>query len=210
MSSGYTGGIGVGLLASAGPDAKDGAHALKVGYGTMFPQDHISKSTNAQQYKDLPQVSIPESVHEEHEDQTHTESTRQGNGRANTSNSAQSSDSTIEKSKRHSPYSHRGQTRSGSITEQIVDVNGIRKVVLHAAPSSSSEGELQTHEGSHSPSQSRYKDAPVIESDGSKSGNTAKGSQKKKRRKKKRDDHHAKQQLDSGPGEDQPLLRQDS
>ncbi|KAJ5619833.1 hypothetical protein N7510_003817 [Penicillium lagena] len=209
MPSGYTGGIGAGLT-SAGPDAKDGAHALKVGYGTMSQQDQVTKSTNAQQYKDLPQISIPESVHEEREDQTRTESTRQGSRQASTSNSTRSSNSTGEKSMPHSPYPHRGPTRSGSITEQIVDVNGIRKVVLHAAPCSSSDGELQPHEPTHSHSHLSYKDALAIETDGSKSANTVKSSQKKKRRKKKRGDHHAKQQLDGGPAEDQPLLRQDS
>ncbi|KAJ5832886.1 hypothetical protein N7474_001197 [Penicillium riverlandense] len=210
ITSGYSGGIGVGLLTSAGPDAKDGAHALKVGYGTMPPQDHISKATNAQQYRDLPQVSIPESVHEERDDPTHLEFPGHGSRPVSASNSIRSSDSTTEKPKRRSPYRHRGPTKSGSITEQIVDVNGIRKVVLHAASSSSSEGAVQTHEHTHPHSRFHYKDAPAIETDGSKSSHTAKSSQKKKRRKKKRGDHHAEQQLDGGPAEDQPLLRQDS
>ena len=66
-STGLQGGIGAGLV-SSGADAKDGAHALKLGYGTIAAHDQVTKGTNAQQYKDLPNVSIPEAVREERED----------------------------------------------------------------------------------------------------------------------------------------------
>lgn len=141
LLTGYQGGIGAGLVGS-GTEAKDGAHALRVGYGTIsspenvtIPSpDNVTKGTNAQQYKDLPQVSIPEPVHEEREDQARSNSTRQS---SNGTGSIESTDSPP-----GSIYHHRGPTRSGSITEQIVDVNGIRKVVLHTNHgTSSSEGE---------------------------------------------------------------------
>lgn len=129
----FQGGIGAGLVGS-GAEAKDGAYALRVGYGTIPSPENATKGTNAQQYKDLPQVSIPEAVHEEREDQTRSNSTRKGSSGTGSIESTDSPPGSI--------YHHRGPTRSGSITEQIVDVNGIRKVVLHTNHgTSSSEGE---------------------------------------------------------------------
>lgn len=131
---GYQGGIGAGILHGAGNDAKDGVHALKVGYGAFGSSDGVSKGTNAQQFKDLPHTSIPESISEEPEEGRI--SPRHGSGAASVVSSGSSSDS---QSRR--PYQHRGPARSGSITEQIVDVNGIRKVILHTTSASSSETE---------------------------------------------------------------------
>lgn len=137
----YEGGIGAGLVTS-GAEAKDGAHALRLGYGTISSSDNLTKSTIAEQYKDLPQVSIPEPLNEEREDQnrsvsTHKESSGTGSIRSTDSGSG-------------SIYRHRGPTRSGSITEQVVDVNGIRKVVLHTNKgTSSSEGDSSPHQSVH-------------------------------------------------------------
>jgi metal transporter CNNM len=173
----YQGGIGAGLLNSAGPDAKDGAHALKLGYGTMTSNDALSKGTSAQQYKDLPHVSIPEEVNEEHEDQPPSASTQKG---SSGESSVRSTDFPT-----GFPYHHRGPARSGSITEQIVDVNGIRKVVLHANGTSSSESEPR----------------PLPESEHTDSAATK---SKKKRRRKKRGNNS---KTDDGPSEEQPLLQ---
>lgn len=195
-STGYQGGIGAGLLNSAGTEAKDGAYALKIGYGTMTPQDGVSKGTGAQQYKDLPQVSIPEAVREEHEDQPRSGSTRK----------ASSDEGSVESS--GTPgfiYHHRGPARSGSITEQIVDVNGIRKVVLHANCSSSSEGESHPS-GRHRHRDHHHTNGAVLDTDDAKSENPDSGhaKSKKKRRRKK---HGKASKSDGGPSEDQPLLR---
>lgn len=195
-STGYQGGIGAGLLNSAGTDAKDGAHALKIGYGTMASQDGVSKGTGAQQYKDLPQVSIPEAVREEHEDQPRSGSTR----------AASSDKGSVESS--GTPgfvYHHRGPARSGSITEQVVDVNGIRKVVLHANCTSSSEGESHPS-GHHRHRDHHHTDGSVLDTDDAKSENPDSGhaKSKKKRRRKK---HGKASKSDGGPSEDQPLLR---
>ncbi|KAF4759819.1 hypothetical protein HAV15_007713 [Penicillium sp. str.  len=216
-STGYQGGIGAGLLNSAGTDAKDGAHALKLGYGTMTSQDNVSKGTGAQQYKDLPTVSIPEAVREEHEDQPRSGSTREASSvalhddsenqlRSGSTRKASSDEGSVD-----SPgtpgfiYHHRGPARSGSITEQVVDVNGIRKVVLHANCASSSEGE------SHPPGHHRHRDhhhtdGSVLDTDDAKSENPDSGhaKSKKKRRRKK---HGKASKSDGGPSEDQPLLR---
>ncbi|KAJ5479147.1 hypothetical protein N7530_004656 [Penicillium desertorum] len=195
-STGYQGGIGAGLLNSAGTDAKDGAHALKLGYGTMASNDSVSKGTGAQQYKDLPQVSIPEAVREEHEDQPRSGSTRK----------ASSDEGSVESSGTPSfIYHHRGPARSGSITEQVVDVNGIRKVVLHANCTSSSEGETYPS-GRHRHREHHPTDGATHDTDDAKSENPDSGhtKTKKKRRRKK---HGKASKSDGGPSEDQPLLR---
>ncbi|KAJ5316698.1 hypothetical protein PENANT_c016G11264 [Penicillium antarcticum] len=175
-STAYQGGIGAGLLNSAGPDAKDGAHALKLGYGTMSSNDAMSKGTSAQQYKDLPHVSIPEAVNEEQEDQPPSASTGKG---SSGNDSIRSTDSPT-----GFPYHRRGPARSGSITEQIVDVNGIRKVVLHANGTSSSDSEPRPQP------ESEHTDSAATKS-------------KKKRRRKKRGNN----KTDDGPSEEQPLLQ---
>lgn len=201
-STGLQGGIGAGLV-SSGADAKDGAHALKIGYGTIATHDQVTKATNAQQYKDLPQVSISEAVCEEREDLNRSVSTQKSKSKSSSgTGSIRSTDS-------KSPefiYHHRGPTRSGSITEQIVDVNGIRKVVLHANCSSSSEGEVGVsprHTG---------KSSPVTKESATNTTNTtdlqtsAPESKIKKRRRKKKHGKHSKSTGADGAAEDQPLL----
>jgi metal transporter CNNM len=221
-SAAYQGGIGAGLLNSAGQDAKDGAHALKIGYGTMSSSDSSSKGTSAQQFKDLPQISIPEPVREEHEDQTRSGSTQEvgsvirgpdeheDQARSGSTREASSTEGSIRSSDSPSgfPYHHRGPARSGSITEQVVDVNGIRKVVLHANCSSSSEGESGNHRHNfkHSSSGQSQNEGAVLEADDAKSQNPdgAFSKLKKKRRRKK----HAKaSKSGDGPSENQPLLQ---
>ncbi|KAJ5189237.1 hypothetical protein N7472_008251 [Penicillium cf. griseofulvum] len=213
-STGYQGGIGAGLLNSAGQDAKDGAHALKLGYGTMASNDSVSKSTASQQYKDLPQISIPEAVREEHEDQLRSGSTREASSavlpddsknqpRSGSTRKASSDEGSVESS--DTPgfiYRHRGPARSGSITEQVVDVNGIRKVVLHANCSSSSgESHSSGHHRNH-----RHTDGTVLDIQDAKSENPDSGhaKSKKKRRRKK---HGKASKADGGPSENQPLLQ---
>lgn len=201
-STGLQGGIGAGLV-SPGVDAKDGAHAVKVGYGTIATHDQVTKGTNAQQYKDLPQVSIPEAVHEEREDLNRSASTHKSKSKS--SSGAGSIRSTDSKSAEFI-YHHRGPTRSGSITEQIVDVNGIRKVVLHANYSSSSEGEAGAsprHTGNSSPV---TKGSAMNTTNTTDLQTSAQESHTKKRRRRKKHGKHTKSTGGDGAAEDQPLL----
>ncbi|KAG0161106.1 hypothetical protein PDIDSM_8639 [Penicillium digitatum] len=216
-STGYQGGIGAGLLNTTGTDAKDGAYALKIGYGTMASQDSVSKGTGAQQYKDLPQVSIPEAVREEHEDQPCSGSTRKASSgalrddsenqpRSGSTRKASSDEGSIKSS--GAPgliYHHRGPARSGSITEQVVDVNGIRKVVLHANCTSSSDGEIHPS-GHHRHPDDHLINVSVLDTDDTKSEtpDSGRAKSKKKRRRKK---HGKISKSDGGPSENQPLLR---
>ncbi|KAJ5669513.1 hypothetical protein N7462_010583 [Penicillium macrosclerotiorum] len=198
-STGYQGGIGAGLVTS-GAEAKDGAHALKLGYGTLGSHDHVTKGTNAQQYKDLPQVSIPEAVNEEHDDQLHSGSTRKGSSGTVSIKSETSRSEFI--------YHHRGPARSGSITEQIVDVNGIRKVVLHTNGTSSSDGEATPsprHTRDSSPTYVDRQDGATDTNDHHSDPHDSTSGAKKSRRKKKRV-HRSKPKSGGGSSEDQPLL----
>ncbi|KAJ5522805.1 hypothetical protein N7513_013378 [Penicillium frequentans] len=183
-SIGYQGGIGEGLV-NPGSDAKDGAHALKIGYGTITSNDTVTKSNNSQQYKDLPQVSIPDPVHEEWEEQPHSSSTQKDSSPTGSIKSVDSHSDFI--------YHHRGPARSGSITEQIVDVNGIRKVVLHTTGTSSSDGE-DKNATKNNDQQGDHPDHASTHS------NT-----KKRRRRKKRGQNSKHE--DGKHGEDQPLLQ---
>ncbi|PLB55579.1 DUF21-domain-containing protein [Aspergillus steynii IBT 23096] len=130
-SLGLPGGIGAGLLQSGGLDARDGAHALRLGYDTM---SHTPAADTGTQTKDGSGISIPEPVREEQDEY----------GRSAGSSAAisiWSSDSRSHDRLKPSNYQHQGPARSGSITEQVVDVNGIRKVVLHTTSTSSSDEE---------------------------------------------------------------------
>ncbi|KAJ5724447.1 hypothetical protein N7493_006175 [Penicillium malachiteum] len=195
-SIGFQGGIGAGLV-NPGSDAKDGAHALKIGYGSITTNDTVSKSTSSQQYKELPQVSIPEAVNEEHEDQQpHPASSRKTSSRTDSLESTESRSDFI--------YHHRGPTRSGSITEQIIDVNGIRKVVLHTNGTSSSEDERKSspHTRGSSP---RLKNG-LIDSQNDFIDPANSNSNTKKRRRRKKRGQNLKP-ADGDVGEDQPLLQ---
>lgn len=195
----YQGGIGAGLV-TPGNEAKDGAHALKLGYGTLNSSDLVTKSTSAQQFKELPQVSIPEPVREEREereDQARSAPTRQG---SSGSGSVKSNDSRPE-----FMYQHRGPTRSGSITEQIVDVNGIRKVVLHTNGTSSSDGEDKSSPNQTRNSSPGRKGTADSSKDPSNNHQDSSSNAKKRRRRKKRPNQKGH---DGGASEEQPLLQQ--
>lgn len=191
LSGDARGGIGAGLLRK-GNDAKDGVYAVKVGYGAFGPNEGISKGTSAQKNKDLPQVSIPEAVNEE-QDEHRPPVSNDGN---------HSSDSQVSERLRPS-YQNQGPVRSGSITEQVVDVNGIRKVILHTTSASSSEAETGEPHDSKNKSASYHEPAHNGRA-GSKDDRDGTGGAidvvKKKRRKRKR----GKGSKDAA--EEQPLL----
>ncbi|KAF7713060.1 CBS domain-containing protein [Penicillium ucsense] len=202
-SNGPQGGIGAGLV-TPGADAKDGAFAVKLGYGTVPAQDHVTKATNAQQYKDLPGVSIPEAVSEEHEDGARPPNPRKSSSK--NSSAAMSMKSTDSKPNEYVSV-RRGPTRSGSITEQIVDMNGIRKVVLHANCSSSSESENGSSVKPSGDSSPHEKDRATETSIPEDSQASTHDSQHKKRRRKKKRGKNHKSVADDNSNEDQPLLQ---
>ncbi|KAH8816142.1 hypothetical protein F5884DRAFT_724872 [Xylogone sp. PMI_703] len=101
------GGEGEGLLRSGGRDAKDGVQAVQQGYGTLG--SHNPDGPNVTKRDGSPEI------------QTQLRS-------LNTSHSDHSSDTLG--SANSSPISRKRQARSGSITENLVETGGFRKMVL--------------------------------------------------------------------------------
>ncbi|KAL2797749.1 hypothetical protein BJX66DRAFT_297144 [Aspergillus keveii] len=122
-SSGFPAASDTTLVTMSGFNPRDGAHALRMGNTNLQSPDSG--------FRNGPHVSIPEPVREEQDSAPRSA----GSWRAKSAESLSPDDLP-------GSYIHRGPVRSGSITEHVVDVNGIRKVVLHTTSSnSSSEGE---------------------------------------------------------------------
>ncbi|CAL8578836.1 cell agglutination protein Mam3 [Xanthoria parietina] len=189
------GGAGTGLLSSAGKDASDGVLAVQQGYGTIggtspkHPdgggQTGLSAAAQAN-----PSTTIPE---EEPHRQRSKASTKEHSDSESTIGSLKRKDV----SPRH--MKERGTARSGSITEQIVDLGGVRKVVLETT-SSSEENALSggngdevsnRKENGEGPSEGgvpvdgRDDDQEDGEEDGKKGKGEGGGRKKRRRRKRK-------------------------
>lgn len=130
----YGTGIGEEFLTSAGKEASDGVQALHQNYGAMSSSPSDQRPSSAKK------------------------ADRPAGGRGMSQSPPKESDSLLRPPMRtedshdtisplpnrprsRSPFVNRGPARSGSITENIVDTNGIRKVVLETTSSSDSEEE---------------------------------------------------------------------
>ncbi|RMZ87832.1 hypothetical protein DV736_g4938, partial [Chaetothyriales sp. CBS 134916] len=137
----YQGAIGEGVLSSGGRHASDGVQAVKAGHGALSGS---------------PSEFRPSSV--DKKIQTHfagsdvlnlqRDGGDQNNKLEQPSMQATGAESTVGSLPERQPrsrspyYQSRGPARSGSITENIIDTNGIRKVVLGTTSSSeSNDGE---------------------------------------------------------------------
>lgn len=137
--SDYHGGIGEGLLATAGKEASDGVQALQQGYGSFG-----SRTQSPAEDKPSDVLNGVKSQPDGDEE-----------GRARSLERASSRDeresrskSTIRSLRSNTRTVHsRGPARSGSITENVIDINGVRKIVLETTSSSDSTEE-DTKEGS--------------------------------------------------------------
>ena len=143
-------GIGEGLLTSAGKNASGGVQALKQGYGSMSssPDDERPRSANKAGETQPPQK----------QENSHAEISLEDNDQSRPLAKTMGSQSTIgslpdSRPQSRSPYyQHKGPARSGSITENIVDTNGFRKVVLEMSSSSESnedEDNSGANKGNH-------------------------------------------------------------
>ncbi|KAL9113564.1 MAG: hypothetical protein Q9227_002302 [Pyrenula ochraceoflavens] len=142
--SDYGGGIGEGLVASGGIPAKDGVQALQTGYGTMehskSPTDR-RPSSSADKAIQTPQISkTVDGV-----DEDRSRKATKDDDHSSRSQSRSTIRSLRARSAESRTYQPRGPARSGSITENVVDINGIRKVVLEATSSSSSNDEEENN-----------------------------------------------------------------
>jgi metal transporter CNNM len=186
---------------------KDGVHALKSGYGTMGDTTRsssnydggppkINKSISANQDEDLPYVPLPESEDDGNGTEVH---------HAISSSEGVQSDN----SKNTSSYQPRGPTRSGSITEQVVDVSGFRKVVLQTASGKSSQSGRSRSGERRGQEDGSLKPSGTNGSQGSDHGSgeyhepQATNVKKKRRRKKRSTGSKASASADA---ESQPLL----
>ncbi|KIX05852.1 uncharacterized protein Z518_03825 [Rhinocladiella mackenziei CBS 650.93] len=197
----YHGGIGEGILSSGGKVASDGVQALKHGYGT------ISSSPGEQRPRSAvkgTQANLPPA---EDEDAAGRD-IQQSQPPATTMTSQSTIDSLPSSRPRSkSPYYHtKGPARSGSITENIIDTNGFRKVILETTSSSESneEGEnsgankglVQRHEHDHASG------AKLGDGDSEHSLEHHDDRKKKKKRRGRKHGHgHGR-----GGGEHEPLL----
>ncbi|KAI4187086.1 MAG: hypothetical protein LQ348_004144 [Seirophora lacunosa] len=230
------GGVGTGLLSSAGKDASDGVLAVQQehGYGTIGtpPKSSNGKNTagsggQSAALQARHSATIEEEEQQQQQKEPHSRSKSRG---SNTSAHRSDSESTIGSLRRNetrsrrgtdvSPRQKRGTARSGSITEQIVDMGGIKKVVLETTSSSEEAGG-----GGSSGNQSTLKEASNGSGKGGEEGGGVpldgaeeegeeaprKGaSGKKKRRRKTRKGGPAKGKGGGGGGdENEPLLERD-
>ncbi|KAF1936253.1 DUF21-domain-containing protein [Clathrospora elynae] len=134
------GGIGEGLLASAGREASDGVHSVAVGYGTMAPNgDRISwrsgRSPGATEDLLSPKANGNENDEDAHLVVDNT--TEEQKGRSQSVSTVGSLNDVPSRSR--SPPKKRHTARSGSISENVVDFNGIKKMVLETTSSSDSD-----------------------------------------------------------------------
>lgn len=201
--SDYHGGIGEGVLKSGGKGASDAVQALQYGYGAMSssPSERRPQSATKGVQANLlssDAVKSPDHVHDA-PDRSKPVS------KASSSTIGSLPDS---QTLPRSPYYHsKGPARSGSITENIVDTNGFRKVVLETTSSSESNEEEDNSgankghpifDGGKGANSNRSEQslktgsAPEIEE------STNSSSKKKKRRRRKRG---------NGTGETEPLLK---
>jgi metal transporter CNNM len=206
--SDYHGGIGEGLLSTAGKAASDGVQALQqygsFGSPTGSPAD--KRSLNAHKAVQ----ARPESLKSISDEEGRARSLQRTASRGERSSRSRS---TVRSLKSNARILHsRGPARSGSITENIIDVNGVRKIVLETMSSSDSAEEngsssnkgsgspgIQTKDNAsgNGPSASTRSDGDKVGNGEPSNGNENKSSKTKRRRKK---------QGGAKSGENQPLL----
>ncbi|KAK2761801.1 hypothetical protein FQN54_001629 [Arachnomyces sp. PD_36] len=186
------------LLGSAGMEAKDGVHALKSGYGTMGDSEtgipKTGRSIEAGPNEHLPDMPLPEA---------------EDDGEIHHAISSQSEGVQSDASKNQGYYQPRGPTRSGSITEQFLDINGVRKLVLQTTSSNSSQSGDGKSRTDDKPAKSPRKGSQGSDNDDATGGGNnydepSEQSVKKKRRRKKR--YRGSKQVGSEDPESRPLL----
>ena len=197
------GGVGAGLLSSAGKDASDGVLAVHAGYGTMpsaIPESPTGSRSSRKNSNLMAKASEEIRQAKLAADDNNQNSSRH-RSRTNSHSTLGSLDEGLKSPSGFLPK--RGVARSGSITEQIIEAGGIKKTVLELTSSSSEPETSAANAGSSS--RSRDDQDGNVDGDGGVklheedgSGGGAAGGAKKKRRRKKR--------KPTSGGESEPLL----
>lgn len=186
--------------AENGVEVQPESHEYAVEDGDESPDlvmDPNNTNSAALLDNDSTELSVGTIAIEDHAGNAHRAFRNDGTGHKNSSWSyARSSDYV------KTPPRVTGPTRSGSITEQIIDVNGIRKVVLHPTSSSSSD----TDRANQSHSTGNDDNDPTDSETPTRAQNfTSSQGGKKKRRRKKRSSRH--KGIDGSEAERRPLLQ---
>jgi metal transporter CNNM len=200
-ASSYQGGIGEDLLASGGVVAKDGVQALQQGYGGTSLGSPLGRRPNSSARKGIQTSPSRDGLHssdvnvDEEDFRSRRPRGRSQNGHSTRSRSESTVGSLPDRVRNGSKsprYSSKGPARSGSITENVVDSNGIRKVVLEMTSSSSNEDEenSRTNKGAQrAKSRSRSANSARLRGGGQtgqgEHGSTQTTKKRRKRRKKK-------------------------
>ncbi|KAL9638151.1 MAG: hypothetical protein Q9164_001745 [Protoblastenia rupestris] len=182
-STAAQGGVGAGLVNSAGKDAKDGVLAVQAGYGSIEAGSPPSpkNSRRGKVVAHAEQDALKSRQTSNNDDDKPTRTSR--------GNSQSTIGSMHSGGKSPTRVMKRGTARSGSITENIVDAGGIKKTVLEMTSSSDDpEGSAQRGDG-------REDDGGI---GNGKENVKAKGSGGKKKRRRKR--------VKGREGEDTPLI----
>ena len=203
----YQGGLGEGVLSSAGKEASDGVQALHQGHGSYSGSPTKSRpSTSASKGVQADAVDLID-IDAEAGDTANDRGRKENQSVEDRGRDARSrSTVTSLPKKENRPDSptrlHRGPARSGSITENIIDVNGIRKVVLQTNSSSSNDedensGTNKGRQDGQSPSRSGSTRLRGSGDHGDLEDGHS-GTAKKKKRRRRKNGH--------GQGEQEPLL----
>ena len=149
-ASSFRGAIGESLLQSGGVDGKDGVQAVQQGYGGTSlgsprgqpPRSSASKVVQPSPSRDQSQTSDVEVDKEDGTSQSpgHTARSRPLE-RSRSGGTTRSLPGRANNGSESPTYRSKGPARSGSILENVVDSNGIRKVILEMTSSSSNEEE---------------------------------------------------------------------
>jgi metal transporter CNNM len=190
------GGEGEGLLKSAGKDAKDGVQAVQQGYGSFGPHSPTRLSKN-EIYVDGEARNSTLSVNKTRKSQSPEprQLSRHDSGTSERSSDTLGSlnSSNIRKKK--------AVARSGSITENIIEAGGIRKVVLETNSSSGEDRDENVNDhhsiktsprvlDGHHDSHDRHSEQPT----------EVKGEEVKKKRKRNRKKKNTKTGGEEGSG----------
>lgn len=158
---------GAGLV-SAGKGASDGVEALRQGYGTMDNHSPILRSPDKQLISFDDQLPAEDSVPQAGVERCNSDDTL-GEMRSRDSSPARK---------------QRIGARSGSITENVVDVGGVRKVILETTSSSDDAGRSSLVVQNTSSTGSSASGAKE-QGEGSKGEGAKKGNKRRRNRKKK-------------------------
>lgn len=182
------GGEGEGLLRSAGLDASDGVAALYQGYGSFNPPQPPTKDSEGQ-LDGPPKQSVLST----------TGASRESNSpsyraflRHNSNDSERSSDTLGSlHSSNNSPTRRRhGAARSGSITENVIEAGGVRKVILETSQSSGDERHnnirIENDPSRRSPPEYTVHDGPTDAHESQGGQPSPEGEQVKKKRRRQR------------------------